>query len=327
MRKITIPILTVFLLFIALSYTKPSAAILVEECDFDVNFERKYSTTTLINHTPIYIDSNSDFTTYNFTGSGIITDPYIIANLNITVTGSSSSGIFITSTSAYFEIWNCTIFTEFIGIRIDSVNTGAPKIINNICISTNGDGGGIGLGMSSYCTIQENEMANFMQGVHLNSAHHNTITGNRIPWSNYQGINIRNSNYNEITYNQINNAEQHGVAMVGSASQNVIHHNYFVNNSKVETYLIDGERSGTINSQGYDEGYSNTWYDATSEYGNHWSDYDGSGSYSIDGPSASVDIYPLYLTYPNESPISNIIIILAITSLSAIQFIINRKKK
>jgi len=311
-------------LLIPLIFSLQNTTKIVESENYD-NYIREFQSSILIVHQPINIDSNDDFAGYNFTGDGTITTPYIIANLNITATGATD-GIFISGTTAYFEIWNCTILTEYLGIRIDAVNTGSPKIINNVCISTSGDGGGIGVGMSSYVTIQENEIANFMQGVHLNSAQHCTITGNRIPWSNYQGINIRNSHYNDITYNQINNAEEHGVAMVGSSSQNTIHHNRFVNNSKAETYNIDGERTGPINSQGYDEGYSNTWYDETNEYGNHWSDYDGSGSYAIDGPSSSVDLYPLFLTYPEASPMANLVVILAISSLSALQLIIKRKK-
>jgi len=323
MRKISIPIFALFLLFITLLFVKPTNSLVFSELDFEINFEQKYTATTLTDHPPIYINSNDDFETYNFTGDGTIARPYIIANLNISATGATN-GIFISGTTVYFEIWNCTILTEYIGIRIDAVNTGAPKIINNVCISTSGDGGGIGVGMSSYVTIQQNEMANFIQGVHLNSAQHCTITGNRIPWCNYQGINIRNSHYNDITYNQINNAEEHGVAMVGSSSQNTIHHNYFVNNSKAETYNIDGERTGPINSQGYDEGYSNTWYDETNEYGNHWSDYDGSGSYAIDGPSNSVDLYPLYITYPDITAIPIIPIIAAMISTVLIKI---RKKR
>ena len=45
-------------------------------------------------------------------------------------------------------------------------------------------------------------------------------------------------------------------------------------------------------SQGYDDGISNVWYDAINSQGNAWSDYSGTGSYSIEGIASSVDIHP-----------------------------------
>ena len=86
------------------------------------------------------------------------------------------------------------------------------------------------------------------------------------------------------------------MVFVGSSSWNVAHHNTFINNSKVNQYTIDGERTGTITSQGYDEGNYNTWYDEEGEYGNIWSDYTGGSSYSIDGRANAEDIYPQKLS-------------------------------
>ena len=143
-----------------------------------------------------------------------------------------------------------------------SIAASTAKIINNTCISKSDDGAGAGITGTYGCTITDNEFANFMQGIHLNHAHNNIITNNIFPFNNYQGINIRYSNYNEITYNLIQNTQQHGLAIVGENSHdNIIHHNTFINNSLAEEYRIDGERTGTIGSQGYDEGYNNFWYD------------------------------------------------------------------
>ncbi|MHA2085859.1 MAG: hypothetical protein ACW992_11310, partial [Candidatus Thorarchaeota archaeon] len=55
-------------------------------------------------------------------------------------------------------------------------------------------------------------------------------------------------------------------------------------------------------SQGFDEGRNNTWYDATTEEGNWWSDYSGSGTYIIDGPSNSADQYPIAGESQQQSP-------------------------
>jgi len=250
---------------------------------------------TLVEHAPILIESNSDFVDLGFSGTGTVEDPYIIEALNITATGASSAGIKVTTTSVYFEIKDCLILSEYIGIVIMSIASSTCSITNNVCISSSGDGGGIGISSSSGCNITENECSNFMQGIHLNSASSCLISSNLINSNNYQGINIRYSNLNTITYNQIKNSEQHGIALVGTSSSNIIHHNTFINNSLTSQYTIDGERTGTTGSQGYDEGSNNKWYDEVGKYGNHWSDYSGSGTYSIDGSSASEDLYPLML--------------------------------
>ncbi|MBY9001519.1 MAG: right-handed parallel beta-helix repeat-containing protein [Candidatus Heimdallarchaeota archaeon] len=60
---------------------------------------------------------------------------------------------------------------------------------------------------------------------------------------------------------------------------NVIYHNNFL-------------YSGAL-SYGFDSGQYNYWYNATLYEGNYWSNYVGSGIYSIDGSAYSNDLYPL----------------------------------
>ena len=55
--------------------------------------------------------------------------------------------------------------------------------------------------------------------------------------------------------------------------------------------LIDNNKGGL--SQGYDDGIENTWYNSTFKIGNYWSDWNGTGSYAIDGAANSVDFYPI----------------------------------
>lgn len=244
----------------------------------------------LVDHAPILIDSNDDFETLNFTGEGTTPEPYLITNLFINASGLTS-GIEIRNTGVYFTINNCTILTDYVGIRLESIGGGTSIITNNTCISKLGDGGGITLESMTACTITGNEFANFMQGIHLNNAHYNDIFENNLPFNNFQGINIRYSNHNNVAFNNIQNSQQHGLAFVGTSNYNTVHHNLFINNSKIDEYTIEGQM-GIMNSQGYDEGSNNKWYSEDLEYGNLWSDYDGIGSYSIDGPTNAEDIYP-----------------------------------
>jgi len=279
----------------------------------------------LVEHAPILIDSNDDFETLNFTGEGTELEPYVITNLFINASGVTT-GIEIHNTGVHFEIKNCTILTDYIGILLSAVAASTAKINNNTCISKSGDGGGVGLSGTYGCIITDNECANFMQGIHLNHAHNNIITNNVFPFNNYQGINIRYSNYNEITYNSIQYSQQHGLALVGTSHDNIIHHNRFINNSLVEEYTINGERTGTIGSQGYDEGSNNIWYDEEGKYGNRWSDYEGQGTYSIDGPANAEDIYPLKLTYNESVSIQLTAFLLFFSSISCLLLVLTKRR-
>jgi parallel beta-helix repeat protein len=249
-----------------------------------------------VHHSPIEISSDSDFVSYGFNGSGTIENPYQIEGYIIEDArpyNEHASAIWVRYTGAYFIIRNCLITTNYIGIRVNNVASGTVQVINNTVISTSNDGGGIGFGSLSNGSIINNTMINFNQGVHLNEVDFCLIEDNTIPNSNYQGINIRYSDYNEVRYNLIQNCTQHGLAIVGfSSTGNFIHHNTLQNNAQDEVYRIDGERTGPIHSQAYDEGVENIWFDATNQYGNWWSDYSGIGGYVIDGPSGSIDIFP-----------------------------------
>lgn len=273
---------------------------------------------------PLLIDSNTDFDTNNFTGEGTKNNPYIISNLNITATGTTNA-IEIRYTTVYFIIKDCLILSDLGGISVLSIAYGNCEITNNIIISNSGDGVGIFFFTVAGCNITNNECANFMEGIHLYVVNDCLIKGNNINGNNYQGINIRYSNRNVISFNSIKYSAQHGVAIVCTSYDNEVYQNEFCNNSLEEDYLIDDERTGTINSQGYDEGTNNKWYDEESKIGNKWTDYDGVGTYKIDGPANSEDIYPMiYSADESEAVGYSMPIILALISIC---FVIVKKKK
>ena len=249
------------------------------------------STDYFTQHSPIVINSNQDFEEFSLSGTGVQENPYVIEKLHIVTTGTQNSSIKVSYTSVYFIIRDCYIETDWVGIEILHVAEGTARIENNTCISNSGDGAGIVVWGVQNCTLVENRCSNLSQGIHLNEAGRCSIASNNITDNTYQGINIRYSHSNIITGNIITNSSQHGVALVGTSSHNVIHHNNFVDNGKEDTYRIDGEPRGALTSQGFDEGYNNTWYDAATEEGNWWSDYSGSGSYVLDGSSNTIDPY------------------------------------
>lgn len=241
---------------------------------------------------PIIVDSNQDFEGLSLGGTGAEGSPYIIERLRIVSTGFQNSSISVSHTSAHLIIRDCYVETDWVGIEIRDVAEGTVRIVNNTCISHSGEGAGIVVWGMQNCTIVGNRCSHLAQGIHLNEAGRCYIASNNVTDNDYQGINIRYSHSNTITDNIIANSSQHGLALVGTSSHNVIHHNEFLKNGNEATYRIDGEPRGELTSQGFDEGNNNTWYDAAKEEGNKWSDYSGSGSYSMDGPSNSVDLYP-----------------------------------
>lgn len=243
-------------------------------------------------HSPIIIESDSDFIPYEFPGNGTQDNPYIIEDLRIGASGIGSIGIDISNTNSFFIIKNCIIYADYIGIGLTNIAAGTSRIINNTCISKSGEGGGIVLGDTINCTILGNSCKNFMQGIHLNYASYCLIKLNIIENNNYQGINIRYSSYNIVINNSIKKSPQHGIALVGSANWNNIYHNILIDNAYSETYEVDGRLTRTINSQAFDEGNNNYWYNNANNQGSYWSDYQGTGNYSIDGPAGAEDIYP-----------------------------------
>ncbi|MBN2600345.1 MAG: right-handed parallel beta-helix repeat-containing protein [Candidatus Thermoplasmatota archaeon] len=163
-----------------------------------------------------------------------------------------------------------------------------------------------------YVTSQENMISgnniinNYrMNGVYLDGASYNTISGNLIAHNNFHGIRVEYGSYNEIMNNVIVNNRGYGIYLFeasdnlvvgntiqqcffdgmvlgGQSEQNVMYHNNFINNP----------------SHAYDA-VGNLWDNGSS--GNYWSDYTGADSdgngigdtpYQIPG-NTSVDRFPL----------------------------------
>jgi parallel beta-helix repeat protein len=278
-------------------------------------------------HAPILIESDGNFSSYNFSGAGTRNNPYLITDYSISSHGASAVGIEISNTNSFFIINSCVIFSDYIGILLSNIPSGQAKITNNR-IYGDTEGGGIILGNLENCTISNNFCEDFMQGIHLNSASECLIIDNSIYYNSYQGINIRYSDSNVIIYNQILHTQEHGIALVGTSHNNIIHHNILEGNMWSSTYDIDGVPKGKPMSQAYDEGSQNTWYDIQTHRGNIWSDYFGVGAYKIDGPANSIDLYPECST--RLTPfimIISIMVIVFIIMLTIFKLYIRTKRK
>ena len=118
-------------------------------------------------------------------------------------------------------------------------------------------------------------------GLDLSSSN-DCIVQNGTCMYNTQGIYVDMTESCEICFNTFQNNTRYGVYLTTLAEDISIHHNNFIDNN-----IVVGS------SQGYDDGTGNTWYDTSLFEGNYWSDWVGSGDYSIDGATGSSDLYPL----------------------------------
>lgn len=118
----------------------------------------------LIKYTPsqeIEIESDSDFVSYGFTGSGTSIDPYTIENLEITT--EVFAGISISGTTAHFVIQNCTILEVMsTGIRMYDVALGTANITNNTIYNCFR---GIWISNSGNTTISNNLFENVIESI------------------------------------------------------------------------------------------------------------------------------------------------------------------
>ena len=100
-----------------------------------------------------------------------------------------------------------------------------------------------------------------------------------------RGLILWDTGYNEITDNIFTNNYM-GINLKGNSFENIVHHNFFINN--------------TYNAFDYTE-RENQWDDGSE--GNYWDDYTGNGSYTIQGPYGCQDRYPLIIqSGPNNPP-------------------------
>ncbi|MEM4292604.1 MAG: right-handed parallel beta-helix repeat-containing protein [Thermoplasmata archaeon] len=236
--------------------------------------------------------------------SNMVVSGLSISNASIAILLGFSNYNTITNNNASGNSWD--------GIYLYSSSTN--NITNNN--ASGNSRAGIYLWWSSTNNITNNNASgNSWDGIYLCDSSNNTITNNNASGNKY-GIylDFLNSN-NIITYNWLCNNANYGVYITYGSTGNIIHHNNFIGNRATALrYLSQGGSEDTPNgagkgvngqSQAYDSGGGNSWYDTTTSEGNYWSNWDGSGAYPIDGGAGASDPYPLSnpvgLVIPDET--------------------------
>ena len=203
------------------------------------NSEIKPRINELKNVNKIHIDDTSPLKNWAITeaaydwctGSGNITDPYVIENVIIDGNNSDSC-IIIEYSSVNFIIRGCTIFNAangggalHYGIYLYYVHN--AKILHNDCFD-NGNVGicfqGIGSNnVISYNTVYNNHRA----GINLESFNDNCIISNNIVYDNGQdGIVLRQDcDDNIIRDNNVYNCGYAGILLQGGSDYNIVKDN------------------------------------------------------------------------------------------------------
>ena len=197
-----------------------------------------------VQHSPIYIDGNSNFTAANgvVSGSGTASDPYIIENWIINASGAN--GISIGNTTAFFVVRNCEAYNgslgNYVGICMENVSNGAVDncsfssdsqgillnrslsntVVNNTCFN---DGYGIFLYISSSDTFANNTCYSNSNGICLYDASSDSLTNNACFNNNGDGIFFYYGSNNALTNNICSNNTGDGIyfdSFAGVQSEN-----------------------------------------------------------------------------------------------------------
>ncbi len=271
----------------------------------------------------LYVSSCSTVANNTFTNCGLrIAEDTIDAYLSYTVSNNwvngKKLGLYINLDSTIIAepvygqliLVNCTNVTvrdqilnnATVGLSLDRCTSSV--IINNTC--SNNNHGGILFWFSGSSTIVNNTCSNNnYRGISLEFSGSSTVTNNTCSNNNGEGIRLLHSNFCVLSYNLLQENEGYGVSL-GQISWGIIEYNLLIlqENDEYGVYLlynsdnlihhntfVDNNLGGF--SQAFDEGSNNLWYDTETSEGNYWSDWSGTGSYSIAGFAGSEDLYPL----------------------------------
>lgn len=180
----------------------------------------------LANHSPIYINGNSQFNGTNgvSSGNGTAPNPYIIEGWDINA--STAHGIRFENTSAYFTLKNCCIYggsyngASNYGVYLFNATDG--KLENN---GLAGNYEGIRLEGSPRNVISCNNISGNYIGIELHSSSRNIFSHNIVEASGWHGISLSCAGYNVVEYNEINSNIQAGIAFSCASSTDVTHNN------------------------------------------------------------------------------------------------------
>ncbi|MHA1407364.1 MAG: right-handed parallel beta-helix repeat-containing protein, partial [Candidatus Heimdallarchaeaceae archaeon] len=238
---------------------------------------------------------------HNFEATGI--DVYAIINVNISANNLTNlqKGIELYADFAR-DLQNISIIRNVFAQIDNGVYIESGKIVENLTISENTftdiniagiylHSGGTGLKIvKNFIKIKDNVAIDLFRNWSNIIISENTI---EIYSEQYggRGIYVGNINGGRITNNTFiedilsPKAMNSFIYLVSGVTNLEIYYNQFFSKSS----LLNGSLVKLV----FDYGSGNIWYNTTTNTGNYYSDYSGSGSYLIAGDALSEDLYPI----------------------------------
>ena len=225
---------------------------------------------------PLVILRNSEIASKSFRGAGTRSDPYILDAREITSTGTC---VYIENTTAFFVLQGGEYsieesgFLQYPVIILKGVHHGTIQNCH-----TNGGEFGIQLQNTEDCSIINCITKDAHKGIFLDGAN-NCTARDSVEFHNDIGISLGEATNSLIRNNTIYANSQTGIDIDFYCQNNIIYQNRIGWNAYYNAF-DDGQHTNFTNGQ---------------NLGNAWSDYGGSGNYTITGNDESIDFHATLL--------------------------------
>ncbi len=179
---------------------------------------------------PIMITGDVDFVNQasanGWDGNGSLSSPFILRDLNITMSNNNQILVAISDTTVNFILEDSYLRGGLDCIRLVNVTNG--QIVRTQIL--NASGNGVYLMQSILCTVDENSIQrNTDRGILIDNSLNCTISDNEVGYTSGNGINLRDSYNISISSNSIYNNSQYGLTLGRSfyceIEGNMIHNN------------------------------------------------------------------------------------------------------
>ncbi|MFX1368595.1 MAG: right-handed parallel beta-helix repeat-containing protein [Promethearchaeota archaeon] len=249
---------------------------------------------SFLQHSAIEITSNADFAAQGWDGLGTPEYPYQIDGLLIT-TQVNGACIRIVNTDVNFEITNCILnppSPSYGAVHFESVTNG---VIDNCAIGESALG--IWIFQSNLINVTRTSCSS--SGISIDTSNYVFVADSAAQNSPGDGISLTQTSSSVVSSNFVIGCVSNGI-YAGIFSDD----NYFLGNdvrsctdnqifldSTCSNNCVYGNNLWAGGNCARDDGSSNSWDDAIN-LGNGYSDYSGSGPYTIPGSAGSIDHYP-----------------------------------
>ncbi|MFX0207947.1 MAG: right-handed parallel beta-helix repeat-containing protein [Candidatus Hodarchaeota archaeon] len=197
--------------------------------------------------------------------------------MNNTCTQNRNEGITIGARGSVTVLNNTCTYNGWEGISLYSPEV--STISHNLCQYNNRTG--LRLITPKHCTIRDNSLShNKGSGILFDRAENLTLTHSSCSYNHMEGLTLESSTACWSNKNLFLENKGYGILLDATSMHNLLDHNSFLKNNNGSLQALD---NGTLNH----------WYDTSTNAGNFWWDYDGSGVYQLAGTANATDPYPL----------------------------------